>query len=121
MSFSVSGRGHSGYRFEYTVKVRQIGKTRLITDLCDILIGFHELSLSIHHSGDIYILDYCAAGMALELSTQIIRTDIESLSQCLQTDIILIVTVNIADNLAYSVTIFPSSRILSLYLKNDRK
>ena len=78
MGLPVSGWCHSGYGFEYTIKVRQIGKAALITDFRDILIGLHEFSLSIHDPGDIHILDYRAVGMALEFPAQIIGTDIES-------------------------------------------
>lgn len=77
MCFSVSGWCHSGYRFEYPVKMGQIRKPGLTADFCNILVGFHKFSLCIHNSGDIYILDYCAVGVAFKFTAQIIRADIE--------------------------------------------
>lgn len=121
MCLPVSGWRHPGYGFEYAVKMCQIGKACLITDLRDVFICFHEFSLSIHDPGGIHILDYRAVGMTLEFPAQIIRADIESASQFFQADILLIVSVNIADYLAHPVAVFLSGRLLPLYLKNDRK
>lgn len=77
MCFPVSRWCHPGYGFKYPVKMGQIRKTGFTADFRNILVGFHKLSLCIHNSGDIYILDHCAAGVAFKFAAQIIRADIK--------------------------------------------
>lgn len=81
----------------------QVGKASLLADLSNILVCFHEFPLRVHNPRNINILNNRAVGIAFKFPAKIIGAYVKMPGELFQLDILLIMSVDIADYLPYSV------------------
>jgi len=107
VSLAVAGGGHAGHHLKDPVKMGDVGKAGLFADLGNILVRLHKFSLGVHDPGDIVILDDSAVGIVLEFPAQVVRADVELSGQLFQAELLLVMIVDIADDLAHAALLAP--------------
>lgn len=79
--------------------MRQIGKPGETADLGNRFIGFHDLALGVHDSGYIDVLDDGSVGTAFEFPAKVVGTDVKLFRKCFQSNVFIIVVMDIVDDL----------------------